>query len=179
MNSRTFSFCSRQGSRKVCQKCISPLASTNFIISLLYTASLINFWLFGRYVKGEWYCLFNCIDRHNVNWTKKESLYLLSRISCKAKFVFTELNYTGIHRSQAGTPSKCFHQILAVTRVLVNAAPLQWHKYGLEVVGMAMAHSLLPGGPLHIPALHPGLYQFLLSDSSLATHYPKFDGTQE
>ncbi len=45
----------------------------------------------------------------------------------------------------------------------------------LEVVGMAMAHSLLSGGPLHIPALHPGLYQFLLSDSSLAMHYPKFE----
>ena len=46
----------------------------------------------------------------------------------------------------------------------------------LEVVGMAMAHSLLTDGPFHIPALHPGIYQFLLSHSrGLDQYYPQME----
>ena len=42
---------------------------------------------------------------------------------------------------------------------------------------MAMAHSLLTDGPFHIPALHPGIYQFLLSHSrGLDQYYPQMEG---
>lgn len=45
----------------------------------------------------------------------------------------------------------------------------------LEVVGMAMAHSILTEGPFHVPALHPGIFQFLLSLRGLEKYYPQID----
>lgn len=35
----------------------------------------------------------------------------------------------------------------------------------LEVAGMAIAHSMLAEGPMHCPALHPGLYKLLSIDA--------------
>ncbi len=35
----------------------------------------------------------------------------------------------------------------------------------LEIAGIALGHSMLTGGPIHHPAIHPGLYRYLSLDA--------------